>query len=88
MDKYIVVNVSLFGTNTIYISSTDGYSEKLKNSSLNNLSSDIVNFCYNKQIDKVHLFGNELFLKPFVKSIEKENEKYYSNKLNIKVQVN
>ncbi len=88
VNKYIVVNVSLFGANTIYEYTTEGESTKLKESSVDELSKDIVGLCYSKGIADVQLFGNDLFLKPIVKKINRENEKCYSKKLDIKVKVN
>ena len=88
VNKYIVVNVSLFGMNTIYEYTADGESIKLKESNLEELAKDIVGFCYAKGTPDVQLFGNAVFIKPFVKKIERENEKCYSKKLDIKVKVN
>ena len=56
--------------------------------SVDELSKDIVSLCYSKGIADVQLFGNDLFLKPIVKKINRENEKCYSKKLDIKVKVN
>lgn len=85
----IICDINLFSRDQqIFMSNEKGESENLGKCPIEELSKILVQFCYQYNNSKIHLFGNQMFITELIPQIQEINNITYSNKLEINIEVN
>lgn len=89
-DKFLACNINLFSKNQdiILIENSDFNNAIITPCDLSDLGKTLTDICFSENIDTIHIYGNEEFIKKIINDIDIHSEcSAYSNNM-IKVEVN
>ena len=89
-DKFLVCNINLFTKeqNIILIKDNDYSNASIMSCDLQDLGKVLTDFCFAENIDTIHIYGNEEYIKKITQDIDVHSGcSAYSNNM-IKVEVN
>ena len=89
-DKFLVCNINLFTKeqNILLIKDNDYNNASIMSCDLQDLGKVLTDFCFAENIDTIHIYGNEEYIKKITQDIDVHSGcSAYSNNI-IKVEVN
>ena len=89
-DKFLVCNINLFTKeqSILLIKDSDYSTASIISCDLQDLGKVLTDFCFAENIDTIHIYGNEEYIKKITQDIDVHSEcSAYSNNM-IKVEVN
>lgn len=89
-DKFLVCNINLFTKeqNILLIKDNDYSTASIMSCDLQDLGKVLTDFCFAENIDTIHIYGNEEYIKKITQDIDVHSGcSAYSNNM-IKVEVN
>lgn len=89
-DKFLVCNINLFTKeqNILLIKDNDYSNASIMSCDLQDLGKVLTDFCFAENIDTIHIYGNEEYIKKITQDIDVHSGcSAYSNNM-IKVEVN
>lgn len=89
-DKFLACNINLFSKNQdiILIENSDFNNATITSCDLSDLGKTLTDICFSENIDTIHIYGNEEFIKKIINDIDIHSGcSAYSNNM-IKVEVN
>ena len=89
-DKFLVCNINLFTKeqNILLIKDNDYSNASIMSCDLQDLGKVLTDFCFAENIDTIHIYGNEEYIKKITQDIDAHSGcSAYSNNM-IKVEVN
>ena len=89
-DKFLVCNINLFTKeqNILLIKDNDYSNASIMSCDLQDLGKVLTDFCFAENIDTIHIYGNEEYIKKITQDIDIHSGcSAYSNNM-IKVEVN
>ena len=89
-DKFLVCNINLFTKeqSILLIKDNDYSNASIMSCDLRNLGKVLTDFCFAENIDTIHIYGNEEYIKKITQDIDVHSGcSAYSNNM-IKVEVN